>query len=288
VSDQSQGPGWWLASDGKWYPPQPATPPAAEAPTEPVQPVGPPTQAMPPVGPPQQTMPPAGGPAPYGAYPAPGAPGQPPGMPPQGPPPGQTPGGGGGKTGLIIGLVVLVVLLLAGGLAFALTRSSDPVASTASTAVTTTTAKADETTTTKKDSTTTTEEETTTTKKKNPSTSRLTTTTAERSTTTESNGGAGDVKTYCVTYSKLVDDPALGSISTDPDALTAFNVRHAEDYSTLVTSAPLDLLSDLGTMIGAFGAAQADLSALQSPEFAAAVGRLDDWYKENCKAYVSG
>jgi hypothetical protein len=20
VSDQSQGPGWWLASDGKWYP----------------------------------------------------------------------------------------------------------------------------------------------------------------------------------------------------------------------------------------------------------------------------
>ena len=23
VSDQSGGPGWWLASDGKWYPPQP-------------------------------------------------------------------------------------------------------------------------------------------------------------------------------------------------------------------------------------------------------------------------
>lgn len=23
MSDQSQGPGWWLASDGKWYPPQP-------------------------------------------------------------------------------------------------------------------------------------------------------------------------------------------------------------------------------------------------------------------------
>lgn len=23
MSDQAQGPGWWLASDGKWYPPQP-------------------------------------------------------------------------------------------------------------------------------------------------------------------------------------------------------------------------------------------------------------------------
>lgn len=24
MSDTSQGPGWWLASDGKWYPPQDA------------------------------------------------------------------------------------------------------------------------------------------------------------------------------------------------------------------------------------------------------------------------
>ncbi len=30
MSDVSQGPGWWLASDGKWYPPQsaPALPPS--------------------------------------------------------------------------------------------------------------------------------------------------------------------------------------------------------------------------------------------------------------------
>ena len=29
MSEQSQGPGWWLASDGKWYPPEsvPAPPP---------------------------------------------------------------------------------------------------------------------------------------------------------------------------------------------------------------------------------------------------------------------
>ena len=26
MSDTSQGPGWWVASDGRWYPPQPDTP----------------------------------------------------------------------------------------------------------------------------------------------------------------------------------------------------------------------------------------------------------------------
>lgn len=33
MSDQSQGPGWWLASDGRWYPPEsaPAAPPVAPA-----------------------------------------------------------------------------------------------------------------------------------------------------------------------------------------------------------------------------------------------------------------
>jgi hypothetical protein len=40
MSDTSQGPGWWLASDGKWYPPElwtgaPGTaPPGASAPSE--------------------------------------------------------------------------------------------------------------------------------------------------------------------------------------------------------------------------------------------------------------
>ena len=28
MSDSSQGPGWWLAADGKWYPPAPPAPPA--------------------------------------------------------------------------------------------------------------------------------------------------------------------------------------------------------------------------------------------------------------------
>ena len=31
MSDVSQGPGWWQATDGKWYPPAPSTPPTAPA-----------------------------------------------------------------------------------------------------------------------------------------------------------------------------------------------------------------------------------------------------------------
>ncbi len=32
MSDQGQGPGWWQASDGKWYPPQPEAPPPTPPP----------------------------------------------------------------------------------------------------------------------------------------------------------------------------------------------------------------------------------------------------------------
>ncbi|MCU1497148.1 MAG: Postacrosomal sheath domain-binding protein [Acidimicrobiales bacterium] len=68
MSDVSQGPGWWQASDGKWYPPESATPtaPPFAAPTAP--PAGPPPGFGAPVGAP------LGGPPAYGA-PA-GAPGQ--------------------------------------------------------------------------------------------------------------------------------------------------------------------------------------------------------------------
>jgi len=40
MSDVSQGPGWWQASDGKWYPPQPQQNPAP-APTGADTPLGP-------------------------------------------------------------------------------------------------------------------------------------------------------------------------------------------------------------------------------------------------------
>jgi uncharacterized RDD family membrane protein YckC len=70
MSDTSQGPGWWQASDGKWYPPEQA--PGA-------QPTAPPTAA--PTGPPPGA-PPAGYGAPAPAYGAPayGAPAAAPGQ----------------------------------------------------------------------------------------------------------------------------------------------------------------------------------------------------------------
>src|SRR5207253_8235812 len=36
MSDVSQGPGWWQASDGKWYPPQATPGPATSPPPQPV------------------------------------------------------------------------------------------------------------------------------------------------------------------------------------------------------------------------------------------------------------
>ncbi len=124
MSDVSEGPGWWQASDGKWYAPElhpdyvpPAAPPTAEAAAEPPapEPIAPePTEptAAEPIGPPP-AGPPAGPPL--------GAPGGPP------PPvvPGAVGGGGGGGGGAWKWIAIVVVLLLvAGGVAFALTRDS--------------------------------------------------------------------------------------------------------------------------------------------------------------------
>jgi hypothetical protein len=41
MSDTSQGPGWWLASDGKWYPPELWTGPPDQAPAGPGSPLAP-------------------------------------------------------------------------------------------------------------------------------------------------------------------------------------------------------------------------------------------------------
>lgn len=93
MSEQSGGPGWWQASDGKWYPPEPVT---TQLPTAP--PPGPPPG--PPTGPPTGQIPP---PPPYVA-PAAAA-------------------GAGGGAGKVVAIVV-VLALLAGGGAFLLTRDS--------------------------------------------------------------------------------------------------------------------------------------------------------------------
>jgi hypothetical protein len=114
MSDQSQGEGWWEASDGKWYPPPrpdvPATAPTA-TPTEPVtQPFDAPAdpQAPPPYGPP--TGPPLGSSV-----------GSPPGgLPPTGgsPPAAQKSGIGRGP---IIGIAAAVLVIIA-AIAFFVSR----------------------------------------------------------------------------------------------------------------------------------------------------------------------
>jgi hypothetical protein len=92
VSEQSGGPGWWQASDGKWYPPE-------QAPTG-QQPSVDPTATQPAAGAPGYGAPAAAG---TPAYAAPAA------------------AAGGGGAGKIIAIVV-VLALLAGGGAYLLTK----------------------------------------------------------------------------------------------------------------------------------------------------------------------
>jgi hypothetical protein len=91
MSEQSGGPGWWQASDGKWYPPEQA-----------------PTAVQPGVGP--TSTPPAFGAPAYGA-------------PVAGAPVAGAAAAGGGGAGKVIAIVV-VLALLAGGGAYLLTRDS--------------------------------------------------------------------------------------------------------------------------------------------------------------------
>jgi hypothetical protein len=98
VSDVSQGPGWWLASDGKWYSPQqsPGVVDPGPVPAEPFWSAGAPSAGVPtapPLGPPATSgyasygyppmSPPGGVPTgPHGYGPPPAAPGWGYGYPP--------------------------------------------------------------------------------------------------------------------------------------------------------------------------------------------------------------
>jgi len=113
MSDTSQGPGWWLASDGKWYPPE-----QVPGPTEPVAPVVPPPAAVepPPVAP--------VAPAPVAPVAATPPPVTPPVVPPPGgyvPPPQQgyvapppAPAKKGGNGCLKAFLIVFAILVVLG------------------------------------------------------------------------------------------------------------------------------------------------------------------------------
>jgi len=112
MSETSQGDGWWVASDGKWYPPEQA---ASDAPS-PIE-SAPPTEPIPAVG--GFT---AASSTPFAAVGG----GQPPYIPtgPQGttPPPEK---GGGSKTALVAIVCLLVGALLGGGVAYATTSGTD-------------------------------------------------------------------------------------------------------------------------------------------------------------------
>lgn len=115
MSDASQGPGWWQASDGKWYAPE-LHPDFQPEPTQALPSEGPgeATQVVPPAGPPPEptrVVPPVTAPV-----------GPPPGGPigpPLGGPPLPPPGGGRGK---VIAAVVVAIVLLAAVLVLLLNR----------------------------------------------------------------------------------------------------------------------------------------------------------------------
>ncbi len=128
MSDTSQGPGWWLASDGKWYSPEqapgyePAPVPATAPGAVPHPGTMPATGTLPPTTPPAATgsgpstgtLPPTAYP-PSGGYPPPG------GYPPAAHPPGAYPQGAGASymgrpktSGLAIAAFVLSLLWIFG------------------------------------------------------------------------------------------------------------------------------------------------------------------------------
>ncbi len=143
MSDSPQAPGWWQASDGRWYPPAgtPVPPPPGSPGTPAPPPPGtpaPPSLAKgppPPGGDATQAFGPTGGP---GATPAP-PPGFPPGGPPSGPygPTTVPPGGYGPPTvppaapkkksgaGLYVVLALVAFVAIAGTAVFFLVSGGD-------------------------------------------------------------------------------------------------------------------------------------------------------------------
>lgn len=125
MSMSSQGPGWWQASDGRWYPPEQhpdAVAASSPQPDAPGPPVGPPAGTspgwMPLDGPSQGTapippVPPAPGSPPQFGQPSPfGHPAQPPQFPQPGP--AAQPPRRGARPWLILVAVLVVLGLMAG------------------------------------------------------------------------------------------------------------------------------------------------------------------------------
>src|SRR3954452_13173328 len=168
MSDATQGPGWWQATDGKWYPPEQH--PDLGNPTEPVESVAP-TEAVPPTAPPAPPAPPT-------QVIAPVPPPVPPG-PPIGPPPGAVPGGPppGSNRGKIIAIVAVIAAIVIVAALLLANRDSDDTKVAASDSHSSATEQTDATDATDSSDSTDSTDETTTTKKATTTTSKATTTT---------------------------------------------------------------------------------------------------------------
>jgi hypothetical protein len=100
MSETQQGPGWWQASDGRWYPPESRSP--AQGPATPSYP-------------PQGAYPPQGMYPPQGAYPQGGAPYQP------------APKRGHGCLFAALGAVALIVILVVVGVVVAVSSGTKKI-----------------------------------------------------------------------------------------------------------------------------------------------------------------
>jgi len=247
MSDASQGPGWWKASDDKWYSPEqhpdfvppaaaPAEPPPVAPPTMPTPPVAMPPAAAPPAYTPPVTTPPAGDPfaAPYGSPPgAPGAPGfggvagAAPTYPQPGygqtmaggpVPPGGEKKGNGGKIAIIAIIVVLLLGIIGAGALILGGGGDDDKDVAAESSTTTTEDKEESTPRTLVERTTTTEDE-------------EATTTTEEVVTFDSPvlDGIDDATATCVGEAALADPTLSDALSSGADMDPA-----SAEFATLI------------------------------------------------------
>ncbi|MEY2436265.1 MAG: hypothetical protein QOF97_1101 [Acidimicrobiaceae bacterium] len=251
MSDATQGPGWWQASDGKWYPPEqhpeftsPTQPVESVPPGPPVAPVAP-TQAMAPVpappGPPGPPVPPPGAPIAAG-----------------GPPPGA---GSRGKV-IAIAAVAAAILIVAALLLF--NRDSGNGTKLAATDSASTN-QSDITTTTKK-STTTTSRATTTTRPTTTTTPPVDPAKLKARLLTASEMGSGLVESTFTPDSK--NPEACGQPNTDiafpPAAIVG---RSAAETNVRAVVEQVRAYADAATSAKAFDAGQKGVSCSQGNAF---------------------
>src|SRR4051794_26597961 len=267
MSDATQGPGWWQASDGKWYPPEQH--PDLGNPTQPVESVSP-TEAVPPSTPPPAPVPPTQAMAPV---PPPVPPG-----PPGGPPPGPVPGGPppGNNRGKVIAIVAIIAAIVIVAALLLANRDSGDTKVAASDSDKSATEQTDATDATDATDSSASTDKTTTTKKTTTTTSKATTTTAASGTITQA-----QLEKLLLTPSEMGDGlqstdfpidstkpEACGQPNTDiafpPDLVAA---AAAQQPNVHVVSEQVRTYADATTSSKAFDASVQGISCSQGNAF---------------------